>query len=193
MEKWKKTTKYRNATRPKSFIVKLHLDGTAGRRGFPVVSTGVNGREYVKQIIEGQTTLEFVVDSIQKRNVLFIEMLDKTSKDTVIEGHNAQIVADKRIKIEKLFIDDINLRNHIYDARQRPTYHTANQGPKVVSSDHIFFSGKWRLYFENPPRLYFANKTYSSALVNNPTKQEQVIHFKRKLALTMSKDDQKTQ
>ena len=54
-------------------------------------------------------------------------------------------------------------------------------GPKVVNSDHIFFSGKWKLYFENPPRLFFANKTYSKALVSNPKKQEQVIHYKKKL------------
>ena len=159
MEKWKQTSKYRNATRPKSFVVKIHLDGSAGRRGYPTVSIGVNNRQYVKQTIEGQATIEFHVDSIRKRNILHIEMLDKTSKDTVVQGHNAQIVQDMRIKIEKLFIDEIDMRNHIFKARQRPIYHTADQGPKVVNSDHIFFSGRWKLYFENPPRLFFANKT----------------------------------
>ena len=108
-------------------------------------------------------------------------MLDKTSKDTVVQGHNAQIVQDMRIKIEKLFIDEIDMRNHIFKARQRPIYNTADQGPKVVHSDHIFFSGRWKLYFENPPRLFFANKTYSKALVSNPKKQEQVILYKKKL------------
>ena len=181
MEEWKQTAKYRNATRPKSFIVKIHLDGSAGRRGYPTVSIGVNNKQYVKQTIEGHSTIQFHVDSIRKRNVLHIEMLDKTSKDTMVQGHNAQIVQDMRIKIEKLFIDEIDMRNHIFKARQRPIYHTADQGPKVVNSDHIFFSGRWKLYFENPPRLFFANKTYSKALVSNPKKQEQVILYKKKL------------
>ncbi len=141
----------------------------------------MNDKEYLRQTIEEKSTLEFSVDSIKKRNFLFIEMLDKTSKDTVVQGHNAQIVKDMRIKIEKLFIDEIDMRNHIFKAKQRPIYHTFNQGPKVVNSDHIFFSGKWKLYFENPPRLFFANKTYSKALVSNPKKQEQVIHYKKKL------------
>ena len=30
-------------------------------------------------------------------------------------------------------------------------------------------------------RIIFANKTYSKALVSNPKKQEQVIHYKKKL------------
>ena len=67
------------------------------------------------------------------------------------------------------------------EAHYDPIYHTADQGPKVVNSDHIFFSGRWKLYFENPPRLFFANKTYSKALVSNPKKQEQVILYKKKL------------
>ncbi len=106
-------------------------------------------------------------------------MLNKTPKDTkVVDG---KIVSDMNLKINKIIIDEVNIRNHIFNCRQKPAYHEQNQGPKTVSSDFIFFSGKWKLYFENPPRLYYANMRYSTALINDSKKQERVKFFKDKL------------
>jgi len=147
----------------------------------------VNDKSYFYNKVVEEQIIEFTVNELQTKNILSIEMTDKSPKDTEVK--NSKIVSDKKLQICEIKIDDVNIRNYIFTGEQKPKYHHYNQGPEKVVSDHLFFQGKWRLYFENPPRLYFANKTYSSALANNPKKQEQVIHFKRKLALIMSKDD----
>ena len=82
-------------------------------------------------------------------------MINKSPKDTVLDG--GKIVKDKKLKIVKLLLDDINIKNYIYKARQRPVYHYENQGPRTMVGNQLFFNGPWKLYYENPAKLFLAH------------------------------------
>lgn len=96
-------------------------------------------------------------------------MIDKSPKDTVLD--EGKIIKDKKLKIVKLLLDDINIKNYIYKGRQRPVYHFENQGPKTTIGDQLFFNGPWKLYYENPARLFLANYHARGQKINQPEKQ----------------------
>ena len=91
--------KYRNATRPKPFILKLMLEGTEGRHGFPTTEICVNDISYWKDTVENKQTISIQIDDVTVDQELSIELLNKEKDDTVIE--NDQIVKDKTLKLCK--------------------------------------------------------------------------------------------
>lgn len=102
-----------------------------------------------------QQSIRFTVDQLSTRNIISIEMIDKSPKDTVLD--EGKIIKDKKLKIVKLLLDDINIKNYIYKGRQRPVYHYENQGPRTTIGDQLFFNGPWKLYYENPVSLFLAH------------------------------------
>lgn len=116
-----------------------------------------------------QQSIRFTVDQLSTRNIIGIEMIDKSPKDTVLDG--GKIVKDKKLKIVKLLLDDINIKNYIYKGRQKPIYHYENQGPRITIGDQLFFNGPWKLYYENPARLFLANYHGRGQKIYEPEKQ----------------------
>jgi len=146
------------------------LNGSEGGTGYPRVEVMVNNRIYFNDIVEGQKDIRFTVEQLSIRNILSIEMTNKSSKDTLLHGDN--IVKDKKLVIEKIVLDDVDIRNYIYRGRQKPIYHQKNQGPKFNVGDHLFFNGQWKLYYENPSRLFLASFHGKGQKINLPEKQE---------------------
>ena len=160
--------KYRNATRPKSFIIKLLLEGTEGRHGFPTTEVCVNDISYWKDTVENKQTISIQVDDLTIDQELSIELLDKEKDDTVVEDD--QIVKDKTLKLHKIYIDEVDIKNYIYKGKQIPIYHHEGQGPKEVIGYQLFFPGKWKLPYQNPPRQFFASYSSHEQLINSPEK-----------------------
>lgn len=146
----------------------MTLYGSEGRTGYPRVRVKVNRKIYFDDIVEGQRCIKFTVDHLSTRNVLSIEMIDKTADDTVLE--EGKIVKDKKLRIVKVLLDDVDIKNYIYQGRQTPMYHHENQGPKTTIGDQLFFNGPWELYYENPVRLFLAQYHGRGQKIHSPEK-----------------------
>ena len=129
----------------------------------------VNNKIYFEKIVEQRQNIKFTIDEIKTRNIISIEMIGKVQKDTVLRG--GEIIKDKNLKIEKILLDDVNIKNYIYKGRQRPVYHYENQGPQITKGNQLFFSGQWKLYFKNPARLFLAYINACGQKINEPEKQ----------------------
>lgn len=92
-------------------------------------------------------------------------MTNKIPNDTIIE--NKKIIKDKKLQIKKIFLDHIDIKDNKYLGRQKPLYHYKSQGPRTILTEWLFFKGKWRYYFENPPIYYFTKlRKYQSLLLS---------------------------
>ena len=169
MEKRYYIRKYIDATRHKHTIIKLKLLGSKGARDYPMTKICVNDKSYFHDKVVEEQIIEFTVNELQTENILSIEMTDKSPKDTEVK--NSKIVSDKKLQICEIKIDDVNIRTYIFTGKQKPRYHYNNQGPEEVISEHLFFQGKWELYYENPARQFFANLVGSKQAINSSSKQ----------------------
>jgi len=147
----------------------LILSGSEGRTGYPQVKISVNNKVYYNDVVKGQQEIQFTVNELNTRNILSIEMVDKSPKDTVV--HQDKIIKDKTLKIVQVLLDKIDIKNYIYTGRQKPIYHYENQGPKITIGDHLFFNGAWKLYYKNPVRLFLAQYHGRGQMINTPEKQ----------------------
>jgi len=134
--------------------------------------------------VREQQSIRFTVDHLSTRNILSIEMTNKSSKDTVLD--EGKIVKDKKLKIVKLLLDDVDIKNYIYQGRQKPIYHHKNQGPKTTVSDHLFFNGRWKLYYENPARLFLAKYHGRGQKINLPEKQDTKDRYVKQVIASMN-------
>ena len=130
---------------------------------------GLNNKIYFEDIVREQQSIRFTVDHLSTRNIISIEMMGKLPKDSVL--NEGKIVKDKKLKIVKILLDDVDIKNYIYKGRQRPIYHHENQGPKTTIGDQLFFNGPWKLYYENPARLFLAHYHGCGQKINSPEKQ----------------------
>ena len=169
MEKRYYIRKYIDATRHKHTIIKLKLLGSKGARDYPMTKICVNDKSYFHDQVVEEQIIEFTVNELQTENILSIEMTDKSPKDTEVK--NSKIVSDKKLQICEIKIDGVNIRTYIFTGKQKPIYHYNNQGPEEVVSEHLFFQGKWELYYENPARQFFANLVGSKQAINSSSKQ----------------------
>ena len=163
--------KYHQATKPKHFIIKLILEGYKGNNDYPKVRICVNQNELHNDFVKGQETIEVAVKDLSTIHTLSIEMINKIADDTVTDRNN-NIISDKFVKICAIFIDEVNIRNYLYEAKQKPIYHFDGQGPEEVFGDSLFFPGEWRLTYGNPPRQYFAVWSGRTQLDNSREKQK---------------------
>ena len=185
MEERKIIKKYASATRSKSFIIRLDLEGFKGRYDYPEVEICVNDKSLYKEIVEGKQTVDIRVDDLSVEHELSIELLYKDLLDTVLEGD--EIVADKSLKFHKIYIDEVNIRKYVYQGKQIPIYHHEGQGPSEMIGNHLFFPGKWKLKYENPPRQYFAGWNGSLQKINSPEKVKTKNFYLDQLRNLMSK------
>jgi hypothetical protein len=145
------------------------LQGTEGRHGYPRVRISVGKNIYFNDEIKNSQQIEFTVKEIKKRNVLSIEMIDKSSDDTVVK--NGKIIKDKSLKIQKICMDNVDIKNYIYQGRQKPIYHKENQGPRINGTEHLFFNGPWKLFYKNPVTLFLAYYNGRGQKINSHEKQ----------------------
>ena len=177
-EKWY-IEKYSDATRPKSFVIKLDLFGSKGAKDYPMVKICVNKHILFHDKVIENYTAEIPVKIFAKNQILSIELTDKTSNDTLIK--NSKIVQDKFLKIRKIYLDGIDIKNYIYTARQKPLYHFENQGDKTVKGDHLFFQGPWKLFYQNPPKQYLTKIAKGKQLIKTDQKHLIVEKFMSKI------------
>ena len=59
-----------------------------------------------------QQSIRFTVDHLSTRNIISIEMMGKLPKDSVL--NEGKIVKDKKLKIVKILLDDVDIKNYIY-------------------------------------------------------------------------------
>lgn len=131
----------------------------------------MNDKELYHNFVEGQQTIDLDVKNLDRMHTLAIEMTNKTSQDTLVDDDN-KILADKFIKICKIYIDEVDIKNYLFEGKQKPIYHYDGQGPDEVTGDHLFFPGEWRLQYANPPRQYFAIWSGKFQMINLPEKQQ---------------------
>ena len=129
-----------------------------------MVEICVNKNTLFRDKIVDTQTIDLAVKDMNVHHTLSIELVDKTPDDTlVVDG---KITKDKSIKIEKIYIDEV---------------HYKDQGPEMIRGEHLFFPGPWELYYQNPPRLYFANWSGHSQLINSPAKQKTKNNYLTKI------------
>tara|TARA_Y100000590_G_C15614826_1_gene975318 strand:- start:152 stop:721 length:570 start_codon:yes stop_codon:yes gene_type:complete len=179
MEKRYYINKYSDATRAKPFILKIHLYGNKGKYDYPMVKICVNKKVFFHNRIENNQKLEMQINDIRKKQILSIELTDKKPSDTLVE--NGKITKDKFLKINKIYIDDVDIKNNIFNGKQKPKYHYAKQGPKFVQGDHLFFQGPWKLFYQNPPKQYFSNLSKLTQLISSEDKKKVKDSFLKKL------------
>ena len=85
-------------------------------------------------------------------------------------ARNARLLPIKQVKYITSQVKNL-VEINIFTGKQKPKYHYNNQGPEEVVSEHLFFQGKWELYYENPARQFFANLVGSKQAINSSTKQ----------------------
>ena len=132
----------------------------------------VNNTEYYNGIVQDKRTINFTVDNLDKKQELTITLTNKSSnKDTVLK--NGKIVMDKLVKIEKIVLDEVNIKKFIFEADYKPIYpepwatQQREQGKELLSnipnSNSLGFNGTWTLYYENSPIYYFAQKRHAQS------------------------------
>jgi hypothetical protein len=169
MEKGYYINKYKQATTPKPTVIKITLHGSEGRRGYPQVRISVNKKIYFDKVIDKVTKVKFTVKELSRRNILNIEMVNKSPKDTLVD--NGKIVKDKFVRIRNIYLDNIDIKNYIYQGKQKPIYHYENQGPKYNVGDHLFFNGPWKLFYNNPATQFLAWYNGRGQKINSYEKQ----------------------
>lgn len=162
----------------------MTLTGTQGKVDYPMVQICVNKKILFHDRIEGTQTLNLQVEDLNVNHTLSIELVDKTSNDTVVE--DGKIVRDKSLQINKIFIDEVDIKQYVFQGKQLPVYHFEGQGPKVVTGEHLFFPGPWELTYQNPPRLFFANWSGHAQLINSSQKQKTKNDYLKKIKNLMA-------
>ena len=89
--------------------------GTEGAMGYPRARICVNNKIYFDDDVKGVRTIEFKVNEIQHRNLLSIEMTNKSHKDTIVSGN--MIVKDKFLEIQKICLDNVDIKKIIPNRR----------------------------------------------------------------------------
>ena len=64
-----------------------------------------------------------------------------------------------------------DIKNYIYQGKQKPIYHYENQGPKYNVGDHLFFNGPWKLFYNNPATQFLAWYNGRGQKINSYEKQ----------------------
>ena len=164
--------KYRTNSRPRSYGASLVLNGEKGATGYPHVLVKVNNIEYYNGIVQDKRTINFTVDNLDKKQELTITMTNKSSnKDTVLK--NGKIVIDKLVRIEKIILDEVNIREDIFEASYKPIYPESwatqqrEQGKELlsnISTTILGHNGTWTLCYENSPIYYFAQKRVAQSM-----------------------------
>jgi len=139
----------------------------------------VNKHILFQDRIVGTQTLNLEVKDLSVNHTLSIELVDKTSNDTLVIDD--KIVKDKSLKINKIYIDEVDIKKYLYQGKQIPVYHYEGQGPDVVTGDHLFFPGPWELNYRNPPRLFFANWSGLKQLINSKEKHKMKSDYLERL------------
>ena len=185
MDKRYYISKYSEATRPKFFIIKLILEGSQGKHNdYPMVQICVNDKSLFYDYVEGQQTIEVEVNDLETAHTLSIEMTNKGQDDTLVE--DGKITRDKFLKICKIYVDGVDIKQYVFQAKQKPIYHHKGQGPETVVGEHIFFPGPWKLQYGNPPRQYFATWSGSKQTINSPEKQKIKTHYLEEIKKLMA-------
>ena len=131
----------------------------------------VNNTEYYNGIVQDKRTINFTVDNLDKKQELTITLTNKSSnKDTVLK--DGKIVIDKLVRIEKIILDEVNIREDIFEASYKPIYpeywatQQREQGKELlsnISTTILGHNGTWTLCYENSPVYYFAKKRHAQS------------------------------
>jgi len=152
--------KYKTSSRPKYYGGSLILNGEKGATGYPHVLVKVNNIEYYNGIVQDKRTINFTVDNLDKKQELTITMTNKSlNKDTVLK--NGKIVMDKLVKIEKIVLDEVNIKEFIFEATYKPIYPFPVKTLSKVTA--LGYNGTWTLCYENSPVYYFAQKRHAQS------------------------------
>ena len=140
---------------------KIGLSGTLENKG-PEIKISVNNTEFVHSTLHGTelTYFEFDAEVDEGTCNLYIEMLNKTSNDTV-KGDNDQIVSDLLLNIDCVEIDEIELGTIKWThSDYQPIYpkdyaqiqlDIGNDLPKSIKECvNLGWNGRWVLPFQSP-------------------------------------------
>ena len=115
----------------------------------------VNNTEYYNGIVQNKRTINFTVDNLDKKQELTITLINKSlNKDTVLK--DGKIVMDKLVKIEKIVLDEVNIKENIFEATYKPIYPFPVKTLLKVTA--LGYNGTWTFCYENSPVHYFAKK-----------------------------------
>ena len=117
----------------------------------------VNNTEYYNGIVQNKRTINFTVDNLDKKQELTITLINKSlNKDTVLK--DGKIVMDKLVKIEKIVLDEVNIKENIFEATYKPIYPFPVKTLLKVTA--LGYNGTWTFCYENSPVHYFAQQRH---------------------------------
>ena len=131
--------------------VELDILTHDGVKEHPFVNISVNGYPQWGEVCESSCTAEFSVDT-NETNVLTVEYCNKDpQRDVVIQ--DGEIVADKRVTIQGISLDDIALDFHAFDEPDTLSYESFD--PEGVNAEgydasKLSWNGRTTLKFTSP-------------------------------------------
>ena len=164
--------KYKTSSRPKSYGASLSLTGEKGATGYPHVLIKVNNTEYYNGIVQDKRIIDFTVNELDKKQELTITLINKSpNKDTIVK--DGKIVMDKLVKIEKIVLDEVDIKENVFEATYKPIYpepwatQQREQGiellPIISMVTALGYNGTWTFCYENSPVYYFAQKRHAES------------------------------
>ena len=124
----------------------------------PFVNVSLNGFPQFGEICEQDTVVEFDVEiEDDTENFLTIEYNNKNSKQDVVLGDDSMPVADKRIEINSISFDDIEL--DFFQLTDPDTFKYEPIDPEVVEASgfdatKLAWNGKTTLRFTTPVYIW---------------------------------------
>ena len=161
--------KYKTSSRPKSYGASLSLTGEKGATGYPHVLIKVNNTEYYNGIVQDKRIIDFTVNELDKKQELTITLINKSpNKDTIVK--DGKIVMDKLVNIEKIVLDEVDIRENIWEATYKPIYpepwatqqaEAGNKLPETLKNvTQMGHNGTWTLTFTSPFYMWLLENLY---------------------------------
>lgn len=124
----------------------------------PFVNVSVNGYPKFGEVCEKDTVVEFDVElEDDTENFLTIEYNNKIAKQDVILGDGGMLIADKRIEITGIYIDDVKLDTNALVNPDAITFTPLDpEGVSTTGFDatKLAWNGKTTLRFTTPVYIW---------------------------------------
>tara|TARA_R110002153_G_scaffold138852_1_gene289449 strand:- start:71 stop:514 length:444 start_codon:yes stop_codon:yes gene_type:complete len=121
----------------------------------PFVNIGLNGHPQFGEVCDKDTVVEFDVKIEEgTENFLTIEYHNKDAKQDVVLDEDNMPIKDKRVEINSISLDDINLELHYLDELSYECFEDAGWNSTGFDATKLSWNGRTTLRFTTPVYIW---------------------------------------